>query len=204
MKEAKLKVELVQYTPMPVETVGRAGGICYDKEEKESYDKFVRGILHRGHESVIEHANFTFRVEGVSRALTHQWVRHRLCSFSQRSQRYCKEDGFMYIMPPLGYLDNTVLHDKRNGREGLTLRDEAIDTLDEAFAFAEDYYSRLYNLRGIYKKECPHYEYKPIDVNIPAASNHWCGDQGEYIVACPMVCKRFHKVMFNKELEGNK
>lgn len=99
MKEALLKVELVAHTPKPVETIGRAGGICYDKEDKESYGNFVRSILKRGHESVIEHATFTFRISGISRALTHQLVRHRIASYSQRSQRYCKEDGFGFVIP---------------------------------------------------------------------------------------------------------
>ena len=92
------------HTPDPVRTVGRAGGICWDREEKENYGGFVKRLIRAGHESVIEHASFTFRVEGVSRVLTHQWVRHRLFSYSQRSQRYVKEREPEYIMPPLEYL----------------------------------------------------------------------------------------------------
>lgn len=104
-KECEMLVELVAYTKgeyseTPVEIVGKAGGICYDKEDKESYDTFIKGIVRRGHDSVIEHVSFVFRIEGVSRALTHQLVRHRIASYSQRSQRYCKEDGFRYIIPP--------------------------------------------------------------------------------------------------------
>jgi thymidylate synthase (FAD) len=95
-----MTVELVTYTPNPVEIVGRAAGICWDKEEKEDYPAFVRRVVKMGHTSVIEHAVFTFRVDGVSRALTHQWVRHRICSFSQRSQRFIKERNFDYIVPP--------------------------------------------------------------------------------------------------------
>jgi len=53
-----------------------------------------------GHESPLEHVKFTFAVEGVSRALTHQLVRHRLASYSQQSQRYVKEDNFSFIIPP--------------------------------------------------------------------------------------------------------
>ena len=91
----------------PTELVGRAAGICYDKEDKEDYDAFVRRVIKTGHESVIEHASFTFRVEGISRALTHQWVRHRLCSFSQRSQRYVKEREPSFVMPKLDYMGNS-------------------------------------------------------------------------------------------------
>jgi thymidylate synthase (FAD) len=59
----------------------------------------LKGALASGHESVAEHASFTFAVEGVSRALSHQLVRHRLASFSQQSQRYVNMDGFEYVMP---------------------------------------------------------------------------------------------------------
>jgi thymidylate synthase (FAD) len=106
MEEAKLKVELIAYTPDPVGLCSRAAGICYDKEEKENPSEFIKKIIKSGHESVIEHASFTFRVEGVSRALTHQWVRHRICSFSQRSQRYVKEGEKSYIKPTFDYINN--------------------------------------------------------------------------------------------------
>lgn len=53
-----------------------------------------------GHESVMEHVSFTFGVEGISRACSHQLVRHRIASYSQKSQRYVNENGFEYIVPP--------------------------------------------------------------------------------------------------------
>ena len=53
-----------------------------------------------GHESPIEHVSFTFGVEGISRACSHQLVRHRIASYSQKSQRYVNEDSFEYIIPP--------------------------------------------------------------------------------------------------------
>lgn len=96
----RINVELVRYTPDPVEAAGRAAGICWDKEEKEEYGAFIRRVVKKGHESVIEHVSFTFRIEGVSRALTHQLVRHRIASYSQRSQRYVDEGEFEYVMPP--------------------------------------------------------------------------------------------------------
>ncbi|MFQ6106392.1 MAG: FAD-dependent thymidylate synthase [Thermoplasmata archaeon] len=95
-----IRVDLVRYTPEPVEAAGRAAGICWDKEEKEDYGSFVKRIVRKGHESVIEHVSFTFRIEGVSRALTHQLVRHRIASYSQRSQRYVDEGEFGYVTPP--------------------------------------------------------------------------------------------------------
>jgi thymidylate synthase (FAD) len=57
-------------------------------------------LIGRGHLSVLEHASATFRIKDVSRTLSHQLVRHRLASYSQRSQRYVKEDGFAYVTPP--------------------------------------------------------------------------------------------------------
>ncbi|MFQ6127875.1 MAG: FAD-dependent thymidylate synthase [Thermoplasmata archaeon] len=95
-----IRVDLVRYTPNPIEAAGRAAGICWDKEEKEDYGTFIKRIVRRGHESVIEHVSFTFRIEGVSRALTHQLVRHRIASYSQRSQRYVDEGEFGYVIPP--------------------------------------------------------------------------------------------------------
>ena len=61
---------------------------------------FIEGVVASGHESPLEHAKFTFAIEGVSRALTHQLVRHRIASYSQQSQRYVKADDFDYVIPP--------------------------------------------------------------------------------------------------------
>ena len=66
----------------------------------ETQADFVAKVLESGHESPIEHVSFTFAVEGVSRALTHQLVRHRLASYSQQSQRYVDGSNFDYILPP--------------------------------------------------------------------------------------------------------
>jgi len=114
---AKLKVELVAYTPNPVELCGRAAGVSYDKEEKEDYGAFIRRIVALGHESVLEHASFTFRVEGISRALSHQWVRHRICSFTQRSQRRVDESRGGYVLPPLDSLEEKKREEVRGKME---------------------------------------------------------------------------------------
>lgn len=96
-----MKVELVAYTPNPEETIERAARICYDSKtgDYEKRKKFLSGLIKSGHTSTIEHASATFKFSEVSRALTHELVRHRLFSFSQRSQRYCNEDGFGYVIP---------------------------------------------------------------------------------------------------------
>lgn len=96
-----MKAELIAYTPNPEETIEKAARICYDSKtgDYEKRKKFLSGLIKSGHTSTIEHASATFKFSEVSRALTHELVRHRLFSFSQRSQRYCKEDGFGYVIP---------------------------------------------------------------------------------------------------------
>ena len=96
-----MKAELVAYTPNPEETIEKAARICYNSQcgDYEKRKKFLSGLIKSGHTSTIEHASATFKFSEVSRALTHELVRHRLFSFSQRSQRYCNEDGFGYVVP---------------------------------------------------------------------------------------------------------
>lgn len=113
MPEAKLKVILLRHTPNPEETVAMAAKLCYSpsdieslKEKIETRDQkaFVQKLMKMNHMSPIEHASFTFAIEGISRACSHQLVRHRLASYSQQSQRYVSESsqqsGFDYIIPP--------------------------------------------------------------------------------------------------------
>ena len=94
-----MKVTLVQATPNPVETIATIASICYDSNPKNPM-ALVKHLYTGGHHSVFEHIYFTFKIEGISRACSHQLVRHRHCSFTQRSQRYCSEDGFDYVTPP--------------------------------------------------------------------------------------------------------
>lgn len=105
----ELKVKLLNYTPNGEETIAQAGKLCYsrvgvdeigEKQDEESIARYVKMLSDMGHLSPIEHVSFTFAVEGVSRVLTHQLVRHRLASYSQQSQRYVKLDQFDYIIPP--------------------------------------------------------------------------------------------------------
>ena len=103
------KVTLLAYTPDPERTVAFAAKLCYsssgiedlrDGLTPEKISSFVKMLADMGHESPIEHVSFTFGIEGVSRACTHQLVRHRLASYSQKSQRYVTEGAFEYIIPP--------------------------------------------------------------------------------------------------------
>jgi thymidylate synthase (FAD) len=107
--ESKLKVILLAHTPEPEKTIAMAAKLCYSpsdignlKEKIASKDQrgFVEKLMNMGHMSPIEHASFTFAVEGISRACSHQLVRHRLASYSQQSQRYVSEEaGFDYVIP---------------------------------------------------------------------------------------------------------
>lgn len=106
---SKLKVQLLRYTPEAEKLVASAAKLCYspvgiDKIEehldKKKVNNFLNMLIDLGHESPIEHVTFTFGVEGVSRVLTHQLVRHRIASYSQQSQRYVKLEQFDYCIPP--------------------------------------------------------------------------------------------------------
>ena len=94
-----MRVELIQSTPNPVETISKIASICYDSDPKDPM-KLVQHLHRSGHHSVFEHIYFTFKIEGISRACSHQLVRHRHCSFTQRSQRYCSESEAGYVLPP--------------------------------------------------------------------------------------------------------
>jgi thymidylate synthase (FAD) len=103
-----LKVILVEHTPNPEVLIAKAAKLCYsavgidkmnEAMDSESTLKFINMLMSMGHESPVEHVSFTFAVEGVSRSLTHQLVRHRMASYSQQSQRYVKLDQFEYVIP---------------------------------------------------------------------------------------------------------
>ena len=93
-----MKVTLIQQTPNPIETISQIASICYDSDPKSPLG-LVKHLYKNGHHSVFEHIYFTFKIEGISRACSHQLVRHRMCSFTQRSQRYCSENGFGAVLP---------------------------------------------------------------------------------------------------------
>lgn len=107
------------FNEKPEAVVATAGKLCYsksdikslaDKQTEESINKFVDMLSSLGHESPIEHISFTFGIEGVSRACTHQLVRHRLASYSQQSQRYVDlSETYKYITPPAIKEDEELL-----------------------------------------------------------------------------------------------
>jgi thymidylate synthase (FAD) len=107
---AQLQVTLLQHTPDPDRAVATAGRLCYapvsaaslaEQMPADEVARMVRILVRSGHHSAIEHASFTFAIDGISRACSHQLVRHRLASYNQQSQRYvhfAAEDAF--VIPP--------------------------------------------------------------------------------------------------------
>ncbi len=114
MPAVSMRVEMLAHTPDPLALVYAAFRQCYypgyvgdmwtkllaGDISREKQAEFVARILESGHDSPIEHVSFTFAVANVSRALTHQLVRHRMASYSQQSQRYVDASDFSYIVPP--------------------------------------------------------------------------------------------------------
>ena len=104
-----MKVTLLSHTPEPERAVAAAAKLCYSASSideiregltPEKTASFVEMLAEIGHESPIEHASFTFGIEGVSRSLLAQITRHRMASFSVQSQRYVREAQFEYVLPP--------------------------------------------------------------------------------------------------------
>lgn len=113
-----MKVTLIAHTPEPEKAVACAAKLCYANSgidelynglTTEKAANFVQMLASYGHESPIEHVSFTFGVDGISRACSHQLVRHRLASYSQQSQRYVDMDNFSYITPPEIKADSACL-----------------------------------------------------------------------------------------------
>jgi thymidylate synthase (FAD) len=107
---AELSVSLIQHTPEPDRAVAAAGRLCYAPVSAaeltkamtgDEVAKLVRILVRSGHHSALEHASFTFAIDGVSRACTHQLVRHRVASYNQQSQRYVNfSSADSFVLPP--------------------------------------------------------------------------------------------------------
>ncbi|MEW5937364.1 MAG: FAD-dependent thymidylate synthase [Candidatus Thermoplasmatota archaeon] len=101
-----MKVILVAHTPDAEQTVAMAAKTCHSSKlprgemSRDGMRRILGLVIGSGHTSVLEHASFTFAIMGVSRALTHQLVRHRIASYSQQSQRHVKIRDFEYVTPP--------------------------------------------------------------------------------------------------------
>ncbi|MDW7670832.1 MAG: FAD-dependent thymidylate synthase [Bacillota bacterium] len=106
--EVTPKVDLIAHTPDPEKVVAAAARLCYsphgvttllERMDDDEIRRLVSILSEMGHQSPFEHVSFTFAIEGISRSLTHQLVRHRIASYSQKSQRYVREGGFDYVVP---------------------------------------------------------------------------------------------------------
>lgn len=133
-------VRLLSYTSKPKEVIYSAARQCYSKlSAHDIFDKqgditsekvkeFIKHLMQRGHLSPLEHVSFTFSIEGISRACTHQLVRHRIASYSQQSQRYVDMEDFKFVIPPS--------IDKDEQAKGKYL--EAIDCIKKAYSQLKD------------------------------------------------------------------
>ena len=128
-----VEVELLAITPDAESLIERAARTCHQSSlglKGASRAGFIQKVIKLGHFSVLEHASATFRISGCSRALSHQLVRHRMASYSQKSQRYVSEEGFGYVTPP-----------------SVEQHDEARSVYEEAITHARDAYRRLIELK---------------------------------------------------------
>lgn len=128
-----MKVKLIRYLPDPERVCAAAaltspgsGGTSeiFESMDLEKARKTLKRIMSYGHVSVIEHANFTFSIEEVSRALTHQLVRHRMASYTQQSQRYVTYDTLKEYVTPPSILDKP---------EAKKIFDETLLTISETY-----------------------------------------------------------------------
>ena len=129
-----MHVELLYHTPDPERAIATAARLCYapvgaaelmETMPEDRVRSVLSTVIKSGHLSTLEHASYTFAVDGVSRALTHQLVRHRIASFNQQSQRYVKfTDGVPVVKP------GTVASDEEASR----LFDETVDAIEAAYA----------------------------------------------------------------------
>ena len=111
MKEVQPSVSIISHTENPLETIYKAARQCYsagsvadmETASREKMANLIRRCIRSGHTSVLEHVSFTFAISGVSRALSHQLVRHRMASYSQQSQRNVKAGELEYVCPPSLY-----------------------------------------------------------------------------------------------------
>ncbi len=136
-----MQVELIAITRYlrgngtPEELLEHAGRVCYRSESRGEPGKFLMARVREGHESLIEHASATFEISGVSRACTHQLVRHRIASYSQESQRYVDLSNPEYVIPPSVAGDPEAMAVWQQATEGLA---EAYRRLRQRGIFKED------------------------------------------------------------------
>ena len=102
-----MNVELISWTKDPIGTCAIAASMCYASEPSR---KIVKGCIKSGHTSILENANFTLKITGVSRSFLAQITRHRHASFAVESQRYVEYDNLKFVLPTdtMPYNDDTI------------------------------------------------------------------------------------------------
>lgn len=173
-KDQLLKVKLLEHTPNPEMVIASAAKLCYspvgvdeimEKQTDESVQKFLKMLMSMGHESPIEHVSFTFAVEGVSRIVETQLVRHRHASYSIQSGRYVKRDNPDFVTPPmiendadaLELYEKTLSDTTRAYKElvALLLEKQIFEYLKEKELPAVE---TIEEFKGLYKKEYSKFE----------------------------------------------
>ncbi len=173
-----MNVILLAHTPSPLELVALAAKNCYsnstasdlrDGMTEEKAKEFVEMLASLGHESPIEHASFTFAIEGVSRSLLAQITRHRLASYSVKSQRYVSEKDFEYVVPP-----------------EIAAVPEALEEFEHAMADDRESYNKLASI--LYKNYCKEAENegKTLDKAAKSALRKRAGEDARYVL--PNAC----------------
>ncbi|MBR4030951.1 MAG: FAD-dependent thymidylate synthase [Clostridia bacterium] len=151
-----MRVELLEYTPNCEKLIAAGAKLCYsnsgidgllDNLEKDNADKFLKMLLSLGHESPIEHASFTFGIEGVSRSLLAQLTRHRIASYTVKSQRYVKEGQFEYIIPP------EIENDEKAKEVFLKTMENDQKAYDELTAILQNKHKEQFISQGMEEKE---------------------------------------------------
>lgn len=140
-----MEVRLLNFTPFPDLIVYLSARVCYSNvgfdeiqeeiEDREKVRALIREIIRSGHHSVLEHASFTFGIEGISRVTTHQLVRHRIASYSQQSLRWVNAKNISIIIPP-----------------SIQQNSEALKLFNEAIEKSKEIYNKLLDL-GIPKED---------------------------------------------------
>ncbi len=157
-----MKVELLSYTPNPELLVAAAARTCYSKKPgsqiikkitTKKASKLIKKLVKIGHHSILEHASFTFSIEGVSRACTHQLVRHRIASYSQQSQRYVSLENANFVVPL------TIKKDQK-----------AREIFDRIIKEARDAYRKLLEL-GVPEEDARYVVPQAVQTNIVVTMN---------------------------------
>lgn len=157
-----MKVKLISHTKDPEKVIAAAIRQCYSPDSASEMKnkltdaeagKFIKMVVSSGHTSTIEHASFTFSIEGVSRVLTHELVRHRIASYSQQSQRYINAKKFGFVTPPT-----------------ISSKKEALEIYDQTIKELAQKYDHLIEL-GIPKEDARFLLPNAADVKIVVTMN---------------------------------